>query len=229
MKSCLNLARAQSLSVYDAAFITGEHVRKKTKSGENWHMYYRCSRYRTKDHPQVRLREAQLDEQILSLFASIRIDDPELREWFAMMLRSQTRDSQEQSKEQREDLQRQLTKVLEQQDRLLNLRILDEISADDYAKKKTELRDREADMKLSIEALDRSHHETADLATKVFELSQSLTEKWLAADYAEKRKILEIVCLNLELDDVSLCVEMRKPFDALAKGLSVPLSRAGGI
>jgi hypothetical protein len=29
------------------------------------------------------------------------------------------------------------------------------------------------------------------LAARVFELSQSLTEKWITADYAEKRQILE--------------------------------------
>ncbi|MCC7334682.1 MAG: recombinase family protein [Pirellulaceae bacterium] len=210
-------------------FITGEQVRKKTKAGENIHVYYRCSKYRTEGHPNVRLREAEIDEQVLRVFAAIRIDDDAHREWFAMVLRSQTRDSQEQSKSQREDLQRQLTKVLEQQDRLLNLRILDEIDADTFAAKKQELRDRESELKLDIEVADRSHHEIADLVMKVFELSQSLSEKWLTADYAEKRKILEIVCLNLELNDASLCVSMRKPFDVLAKGLSVPSSRAGGI
>ena len=39
------------------------------------------------------------------------------------------------------------------------------------------------------------------------------------------RQLLEIVCLNLKLDGVSLCYEMRKPFDVLAKGLLVSSSR----
>ena len=94
---------------------------------------------------------------------------------------------------------------------------------------RSELRDLEADLKLKMEVADRSHHETADLAAKVFELSQSLTEKWLTADFCEKRKIFEIVCLNLVLDDASLCEEMSKPFDVLAKGLNSENSRAGGI
>ena len=33
----------------------------------------------------------------------------------------------------------------------------------------------------------------SDLATKVFELSQTLRQLWLTADYAAKRRMLEIV------------------------------------
>jgi hypothetical protein len=53
----------------------------------------------------------------------------------------------------------------------------------------------------------------------VFELSQTLREQWLVADYHVKRRILEIVCLNCRLDDATLVCEMRKPFDVLAEGL----------
>jgi len=59
----------------------------------------------------------------------------------------------------------------------------------------------------------------------VFELSQTLSEKWLAADYATKRRILKIVCLNCRLVDRSLSPVIRKPFDVLAEGLLVPSSR----
>ena len=42
------------------------------------------------------------------------------------------------------------------------------------ARKQTEFRDREASLKLQMEVVDRSHHEIADLAVRVFELSQTL-------------------------------------------------------
>jgi len=60
-----------------------------------------------------------------------------------------------------------------------------------------------------------------DLAVKVFELSQALRQKWLTADYATKRRILEIVFLNCRLDGATLCPTIRKPFDVLAEGLLV--------
>ena len=52
---------------------------------------------------------------------------------------------------------------------------------------------------------------------KAFELSQTLREQWLAADYRAKRRLLEIVGLNYRLVGVSLDPEWRKPFDALAE------------
>jgi site-specific DNA recombinase len=67
--------------------------------------------------------------------------------------------------------------------------------------------------------LSITHDENADIAVKAFELSQSLTAKWLSGDYAAKRRILEIICLNFQLVDATLVPEMRKPFDVLAKGL----------
>ncbi len=42
-------------------------------------------------------------------------------------------------------------------------------------------------------------------------------------------QILETVFLNFTLDDVSLCYEIEKPFDALAKGLLVSSNRGDRI
>src|SRR5208282_3207808 len=88
-----------------------------------------------------------------------------------------------------------------------------------FAKKHTELRDRLAAIKLQLDVLDRSHDETAELAAKVFELSQTLRQQWLTADYTAKRRMLEIVFLNCRLEDATLVPTIRKPFDVLAEGL----------
>ena len=112
----------------------------------------------------------------------------------------------------------------DQQDRLLNLRLLEEIEPDTFARKNTELRDRIAALTLQLESAHRGRDERADMAQRVFELSQSLTERWITAEYAAKRQILEMICLNFSLDGVSLVPEMRKPFDILVEGLSVSSS-----
>ena len=145
------------------------------------------------------------------------------------MLFCQTRDAQQESLTQRSELQRQETLIIKQQNRLLDLRLSDDIDEAVYAKKSTEFRDRLAGIKLQLDALDRSHDETADLALKVFELSQALRQHWLRADYDIKRRILEIVCLNCRLKDATLVCQMRKPFDALAEGLISKDSRGDRI
>jgi site-specific DNA recombinase len=51
----------------------------------------------------------------------------------------------------------------------------------------------------------------------------------ITADYAAKRRILEILCLNCSFDGASLVATMRKPFDLLAKGLLQKDSRGDRI
>ncbi len=199
-------------------FITGENRIKKTKNGEKEYHYYRCSQYNKKDHPRVRLTEQAVDEQIMAMFAKIRIDDEEVRGWFRDVIFAQTKDAQQVTRRQVEDLNRQLTAVRNKQDRLLNLRLLDEIDAGTYAAKSTELRDRAAHLSLQLEACDRGNDEMADTAIRVFELSQNLAEHWFAADTVEKREILELVGSDYVLDGVSLCYQIEKPFDVLAEG-----------
>jgi DNA invertase Pin-like site-specific DNA recombinase len=209
--------------------ITGECKNKQTKSGPQSYVYYRCARYTRPGHPRTRVREEELDAQMLAVFDRMRIEDESVRDWFRAVLASQTRDSQAESLAKRAELQRQETLIVQQQDRLLNLRIADDVDEATYARKSTELRDRLASIKLQLDAVDRSHDETAELASKVFELSQTLREQWLVADYHVKRRILEIVCLNCRLDDATLVCEMRKPFDVLAEGLISKDSRGDRI
>jgi hypothetical protein len=87
-------------------------------------------------------------------------------------------------------LQNELLQVRDHQNRLLNLRLLEEIEAETYATKAQELRDRESELKLQIDSADRNRHEIIDIAIKAFELSQNLRAKWFAAEWAAKRRIL---------------------------------------
>ncbi len=205
--------------------ITGEKKTKRTKNGDRHYIYYRCTYYNVKGHPRVRVTEADIDRQVLAIFQKMRIENEEVREWVRAVLQSQTKDSQADSLAQRAEVQRQWTLAIQQQNRIVDMRINHEIDADIFAGKQTELRDRIAGLKLQLDVIDRSHDEMCDLAVKVFELSQALATKWLTADYATKRRILEIVFLNCRLDGATLCPTIRKPFDVLAEGLLVSSSR----
>jgi site-specific DNA recombinase len=151
--------------------VTGESVEKK-QTGKVY-VYYRCTMYKSPGHPPGRVTEADLDRQVMSAFDRIR-QEQSVRDWFARMLRLWAQDQQAQSRQNSSQIQRDITLVTDQQDRLLNLRLLDEIDADTFARKYTELRDRIAQLTLQLEAANRSRDELADVAIKVFELSQAL-------------------------------------------------------
>ncbi len=179
-----------------------------------------------KGHPRHRVTEAAFDAVMFDLFDRLKVKDEAVRKWIVKVLQSKTRDGQRIHGEKLSELQRQQTNLKNQRDRLLNLRILDEIDEKTFAAKDTELRDREARVMLELEGHGRQTSENADLAIKVFELSQALRTKWDSAETPDKRRILEILCLNFSLADATLCPTMRKPFDALAEGLSVQSGRS---
>ena len=210
--------------------ITGEKKTKKPKAGERQYVYYRCTHYNVAGHPRVRVTEADLDRQVLAIFDKMRIEDEEVRDWFRAVLQSQTQDAQADSLAQRAELQRQMTLAVNQQDRLLDLRINREIDAR-HLRRKADRTSRSHCRRSSCNWTSWTARTTkcADLAVKVFELSQTLRQKWLTADYATKRRILEIVFLNCRLDDVTLVPTIRKPFDVLAEGLLVQSSRGDRI
>lgn len=210
--------------------VTGEAVAKKLKGGGvRKHVYYRCAKYTTEDHPRIRLKQAALDEQVLALFQTLRIADDDVRDWVVEVLRARTQSEQKEASERVVEINKQLAEIRRQQDELLNLRLLKEIEADLFARKNRELRERESRLTLETEAQTRGRHENADLAVKAFELSQNLVAKWDRADFDAKRRLLEIICLNLTLDGVTLCPEWRKPFDLLAEGLPLEKSRGDRI
>ncbi len=210
-------------------FITGERKFRDTRRGRVAYTYYRCVKYNAAGHPRIRVGEEKLDEQVLALFDRIRIQDERVRDWFLRVLRARTKETQDADQSKVADLNRQLTSLRSQQDRLLNLRLLDEIDKTTFSSKSTELRDRIAKLSLELEACDRGRAERAEQAEKAFELSQSLADKWVKADVGAKRQLLQIVCLNFSLDGATLVHEIRKPFDILAEGLSVSFSRGDMI
>ena len=209
--------------------VTGERKTKKTKTGERSYVYYRCARYTSPGHPRTRTTEPELDRQVLELFDRIKLQDPAVRQWFLDVLKAKTHDDGQASLERRKELQKQLTQAMRREQRLVDLRLDEEIDEHTFAEKRVDVADRISELKVNLEALDRGREEMTDLALKVFELSQTLRDKWLTAEADVRRRILELVCLNCQLVDGKLVYEIRKPFDVLAEGLNFAKSRGDRI
>lgn len=210
--------------------VTGEKKHKTSPDGTRRdYSYYRCARYAADGHPKVRLTEAQVDRQLLDLFAKIRIEDPQIRQWFVDVIRARAHSGQAENKQHRLELQRQHEQIETRLKALLDLRIAAEITPDEYAEKRAELQDRQVALRLQLETSDRDDREVAELAVKAFELSQSLTERWVRADYDAKRTILSIMLESVRLNSENLEFSLRKPFDLLRDEKIVPLIGAMGI
>ena len=209
--------------------ISGERKTKKTKAGNKDYVYYRCAKYTSAGHPRIRVNEAEFDKQILELFSKMKVSDEKVCKWFVKVLYARSQDSQKERRERRGELEKQLSGIQGQRDRLLNLRLLEEIEIGTFATKDQELRDRAAKLKLLVDACDRGGDEVTELAIKAFELSQRLQEKWVTADYTAKRKILEIISLNFSLEGLTLAPTIRKPFDVLLNDFILKIHRGDSL
>jgi predicted Zn finger-like uncharacterized protein len=209
--------------------ITGETKVKKSPDGTTReYTYYRCTHYRSEGHPVIHWKESEIDQQFLSLFDQIRIDDPEIRQWFVDVIKARANAGQDQNHEHRKELQRQHEQVAAKLSALLELRVDGEIGQEEYAAKHRELHERQAAIRLQLETTDMDGKEVAALAIKAFELSQNLKARWVTSDYRAKRTILEIMCESVLSNFEKLDISLRKPFDLLRDEKFVPLIGAAG-
>lgn len=118
----------------------------------------------------------------------------EVRDGFKDVLRAKTRFMQKESAEKFTELQRQHAMIKQQQEKLLNMRLADEIDGEVFSRKSVELR-----------------------------------ERWVTADCAITRKILETLCLNCTLENTNNVATLRSPFEVLRKYPVEKIGRGGGI
>jgi hypothetical protein len=206
--------------------ITGEKIKRKLKDGGyNEHIYYRCANNKPgPDHPKVRWRETDLEMAIVKDLHSLRFRNQELAAWFRKAIQEAFTDLAGAKKRQITNLSKRRSELVAMQDRLLNAYLTGTVDQESYGNKANEIK---SDLKGIEEAIEKANgQETVDseLGVKLFDLSQNLGDLWLGSNTTQKREILNLVCLNRTLSDVSLVLQKTKPFDLLAERLSVQSS-----
>ena len=210
--------------------VTGEKKLKRSPDGtKRQYSYYRCSRYNHHGHPRLRLNERQIDRQLLGFFDSMRVGDPTMRQLWIDLIKAKSQVGFAQNREHQAELLRQREQVNAKLQKLLDLRMDGEITADEYATKRQELYERQSAVALQLQTSDVDSREIADLAIKAFELTQSLKDRWVTADYKAKRAILGIVLKNARLNSQNVEFSLKLPYEKLRDARCVPLSGAMGI
>jgi site-specific DNA recombinase len=206
--------------------LTGETKRKRSPDGQLLeYTYYFCTQYRGAGHPRIRFTEARIEGLFLDLFARLKMDERAAR-WVVEVVKARAGHSRELNGQLRADLERQRLAAESRLKALLDLRVDREITAEDYAAKRSELLDRQAGLRVQLEETDRDDAQIADLAVRVIELSQSLENRWKTGDFRAKREILGLLCESVRSNSENLEIRLRKPFDLIASGDLVSSSGA---
>jgi site-specific DNA recombinase len=115
------------------------------------------------------------------------------------------------------------------QDRLLNAYLAGTVEEAVFKVKSNELKTEMAKAEEALAQLGDTAPVRGETALALFDWTQRAADVWRGSNTAIRREILDCVCLNRILDDASLCLAKRKPFDVLAKGLELKNSRSDWI
>lgn len=215
---------------YCGQSITGERIRRKLKGGGvREHLYYRCANNRPgPEHPTVRWKSENLEQAIIDDLAKMRFE-PELAAWFRSSLGDAISDLTAHRRRQATALTKRKSELATMQDRLLNAFLTGTVEEIVYKAKSNELKSEARKAEESLAALGDVDPARGQIALAIFDFSQNSAERWRGSNSAVRREILDLVCLNRVLGDLSLDATKRKPFDVFAERLEIKNSRGDRI
>lgn len=211
--------------------MTGERIRRRLRGGGvREHVYYRCANNsRGDDHPVVRWREADLENAIVADLDRLRLPVGEIADWFREALAAAFGELDEHRSRQATSLRKRQTELANMQDRLLNTYLAGSIPEDTFRTKQEELATEARGVQESLDRLGDDPGDRGGAAVAVFDWCQQAGRIWRGSNNADRRAILEAVCLNRDVGPTSLALTKRKPFDVLAEGLDSRESRGDRI
>lgn len=215
---------------YCGQSITGERIRRKLKGGGvREHIYYRCANnHPGPDHPTVRWKSEELEQAIVDDLATMRYE-AELAAWFRNNLTDAVSDLTAHRRRQATALTKRKSELATMQDRLLNAYLAGTVEEVVYKAKANELKSEAHKAEESLAALGDVDPARGQVALAIFDFAQNAANTWRRSNNAIRREILDLVCLNRTLSDVTLVTEKRKPFDVFAERLVLKNSRGDMI
>ncbi|MEZ5945161.1 MAG: recombinase family protein [Planctomycetaceae bacterium] len=198
--------------------VSGEEKFKETKKGLKPYIYYRCSRYRTAGHPQVRLTERELDRQLQEMFDSVGDLSDESRNLVQMVARSILETRFEDEKVQVSESKRLLSLLETQRQKLLSRNLSGSISDALFDQQQSEFDERERRLRAQMarqERIGQIVESVCGLADGVFNV---LTNEWLQMERRARQLALSALFGGFRLEGRMLVPENRTPLELFQAG-----------
>lgn len=191
---------------------TGRLMSGSTTKGN---VYYYSPKYG--DSPASKnVKEEIILAQIEDVFKSIVIPEPVLNELKERL--KEVHESKNHFKEQSiARLKKKYNGIDKKLSNLLNLRIDDSITQNEYDKKATELKQEKKDLELEIQQFDNADETFAITVQYLLDLCSKAHELFKSSKAEQKRQLINFVLSNLEIDGERLHYGLNKPFDVIAQ------------
>lgn len=187
--------------------------KKKNRFGYIY-TYYHCSRKKPwGEHcRQPVVQERVLESQIVNFLSKLEIH-PSIIEYMLKRLDSLKPDEEQWIKNSEKVRKKTANSIESQLEKLLDLRIREQINEEQYLKKRQKL----LIEKQKLEAFERQPKKVIEPAKELFSYASLAKKRFVNGNPNEKRNILKTVSSNLLLKDKNLLIEAKKPFHIIAE------------
>ncbi len=195
------------------ASITSEHRTKHQKNGNiHNYTYYHCTKRINRDCSQPAVRNDEIDQQILGVLDQISIPLP-FHQWAIKQLRAENEHDDTASLNSKNAIQEKVVTAIRKLDTLLSLRVNEEITAEEYAAKRSALLKEKESLESSLNA--SSSPNWIDAAEKAFNFAESAKKRFQEGDWQVKQSITAELSSNLLLQDRKLDITVEQKFSFL--------------
>ncbi len=192
------------------ASITAEKKVKHQKNGNVHHYtYYRCTRRINPNCKEKPIRGKDLEEQIMSLLERIEIPDS-FHQWAIKQLKEDQAKEQIDRDEITKSHQRSMEECIRKLENLFNMRVDEEVSADEYTAKKEELLKEKQKYEQLIADSNQRIETWLERAEDLFSFAQTAKKRFEMGALEDKRDILSCLGSNLILSNRILDINVDK-------------------
>lgn len=190
------------------------------------YIYYHCTKKRG-NCGQGCVEVKQLEKQIDEYLATIQINQKYL-DWAIKHLKKSHELESSSREVMLQSQQKAYSEISKKLDKLLELRLNDEISEEEYTTKKSSLLKEKERYQELLRDTDQRQQKWLELSERTFNFSRYARFWFVEGNLQQKREILATLGSNLILKDKKLSIEAPEPFLILKNGIaSVPEAKKG--
>ncbi|MBU1046882.1 recombinase family protein [Patescibacteria group bacterium] len=199
------------------SMITAQKKWKYQKNGNvHSYIYYHCTGKSHNKCPEKAVREEILEKEFVFFLDSIRIPK-EFHEWAIETLKEVNEKEKKNRTSVVKKLQKEYKLVIDKIEKLLDLRISNEITSEEYSEKKKRLEEEKETVMFQTEQVDKKIDEWIRLAEETLDFVRYAKYAFIKGDLETKKKIISNVCYNLSIKDQVVNIQAEEPIALIQK------------
>ena len=201
------------------ARITAEEKTKRQKNGNvHDYIYYHCTKRKNPGCSQKSIEEKDLEKQIADILSRIKIS-PEFHQWAMKQLKIENKKEIRDRNEILENQKKTYKNCIKKIDTLIEMRMNDEITQEEFLKKKSDLVKEKSQLQELLNDSDGRINKWVEKAETVFNFARDAKRRFKIGTMEEKREILSALGSNLILKDGKLSILIQKPLILMEKAV----------